>query len=217
MGVGAYDGMVMSGVDSRVSPAVSSMRRCRRCGGAFAANGAVALPSCPHCGASERALWERIVDNRNAAVLALLAMGVLTAGILMPFISMMQFGTVRTFSLLGGIGELFDRKSYFIGGVLLVFSVVFPYAKLLAILVATSRMVRLSMTARRRLAHAAHVTGRYSMLDILVVAVMIVVVKFDGLVEIRALPGTILFCVAVLLSIGAGMCVRLEGKEASDE
>ena len=180
-------------------------------------NGDVALPSCPHCGASARALWERIADNRNAAVLALLAMGVLTAGILMPFISMMQLGTTRTFSLVGGIGELFERKNYFIGCVLFVFSVVFPYAKLAAILVATSRMVKLSMKARQRLAHLAHVTGRYSMLDILVVAVMIVVVKFDGLVEIRALPGTVMFCVAVFLSIGAGMCVRLEGKQANDE
>lgn len=150
-------------------------------------------------------------------MLALLAMGVLTAGVLMPFISMTQFGHVRTFSLLGGIVELFDRKSYFIGCVLLVFSVVFPYAKLAAILVATSRMVKLSMKTRRRLAHVAHVTGRYSMLDILVVAVMIVVVKFDGLVEVRALPGTILFCAAVLLSIGAGLCVNLEGKRTNDE
>jgi len=175
-------------------------------------NGDVPLPSCPHCGASANPLWTRVIDNRNAAVLALFAMGVLTAGILMPFISMSQLGTTRTFSLLGGIRELFDRRSYFIGCVLLTFSVVFPYAKLLAILVATSRMVGLSMTARRRLAHVAHVTGRYSMLDILVVAVMIVVVKFDGLVEIKALPGTILFCVAVLLSIAAGLCVKLEGK-----
>ena len=181
------------------------------------ANGEVALPSCPQCGASVRPLWHRIVDNRNAAVLALLALVVLTAGILTPFITMTQLGVERTFSLLGGIVELFERKSYFIGCVLLVFSVLFPYAKLVSILVATSRMVKLSMTARRRLAHLAHVTGRYSMLDILVVAVMIVVVKFDGLVEIRALPGTILFCVAVFLSIGAGLCVNLEGKQASDE
>jgi paraquat-inducible protein A len=157
-------------------------------------------------------LWHWIIDNRNAAVLALLAMGVLTAGILMPFISMMQLGTTRTFSLIGGIRELFDRKSYFIGCVLLTFSVVFPYAKLLAILVATSRTVKLSMKTRQWLAHLAHVTGRYSMLDILVVAVMIVVVKFDGLVEIKALPGTVMFCFAVLLSIGAGLCVNLEGR-----
>ena len=175
------------------------------------------MPSCPHCGASARPLWHRVVDNRNAAVLALFALAALTVGILMPFVSMVQFSAARTFSLVGGIRELFDRGNVFIGIVLLVFSVVFPYAKLLAILVATSRLVHLGMKTRRRLAHVAHVTGRYSMLDILVVAVMIVVVKFDGLVEIKAMPGTVLFCVAVFLSIAAGMCVNLEGKQASDD
>jgi paraquat-inducible protein A len=179
--------------------------------------GEVTMPSCPHCGASARPLWHRVVDNRNAAVLALFALAALTVGILMPFVSMVQFGAARTFSLVGGIRELFDRGNVFIGIVLLVFSVVFPYAKLLAILVATSRLVHLGMKTRRRLAHVAHVTGRYSMLDILVVAVMIVVVKFDGLVEIKAMPGTVLFCVAVFLSIAAGMCVNLEGKQASDD
>src|SRR5688572_12979718 len=109
----------MSGAPSSVSPTLSTTRNCRRCSQPFVMNGNVPLPSCPHCGASARPLWHRVIDNRNAAVLALLAMGVLTAGILMPFISMMQLGTTRAFSLLGGIRELFERKHYFIGCVLL--------------------------------------------------------------------------------------------------
>jgi uncharacterized paraquat-inducible protein A len=65
---------------------------------------------------------------------------------------------------------------------------------------------------RRRLHWAAKVTGRYSLLDILVVAIVIVVIKFDDVAEARALPGTYWFCAAVFLSIAAGVCVNFEPK-----
>ena len=151
------------------------------------------LPSCPHCGTSLKPLWHRIHNNRNAAVLALFALVALTAGILFPFISMSQLGEERIFSLLGGIRELFDRDHLFLACILLIFSVIFPYAKLIALLIATSRLTYLSDRARHRLHKIAQFTGRYSLLDILVVAIIIVVVKFQDLAEARALPGTYLF------------------------
>ena len=58
-------------------------------------------------------------------------------------------------------------------------------------------------------------TGKYSLLDLLVVAIMIVLVKFDGIAEVRALPGTILFGVAILLSILCGVFVDL--REPTEE
>ena len=55
----------------------------------------------------------------------------------------------------------------------------------------------------------AMLTGKYSLLDILVVAIMIVLVKFQGIGRGAAQPGTVLFCVAILLSILAGVFVDL--------
>jgi paraquat-inducible protein A len=135
---------------------------------------------------------------------------VLTAGILRPFISMSELGQERIFSLLGGINELFHRNHIFLACILLIFSVIFPYAKLIALLVATSRLTRLTDRARHRLHKIAQFTGRYSLLDILVVAIIIVVVKFQDLAEARALSGTYLFALAVFLSMAAGFCVNLE-------
>jgi paraquat-inducible protein A len=152
----------------------------------------------------------RIGGNGLAAVLAVAALVVLVLGVNVPFISMAQLGRERVFSLLGGVIELFRRDHVLLGVVLGVFSIVFPFAKLLAILMATSRLVPISQRLRRGLHKAAALTGKYSLLDILVVAVMIVVVKFDGLAEVAARPGTAWFCGAILLSIAAGMCVRLE-------
>lgn len=162
------------------------------------------LASCPHCGASVRPLLR---DNRVAAILALLALAVLTAGILLPFMSMSKFGLEQSYSLIGGIIELFERGYWFLGSILLVFSVIFPYAKLLGLLIATSALARISDRTRQRLHHIAAVTGRYSLLDILVVAIMIVVVRFEQLLEMRAEMGTICFGIAVFMSIAAGFCV----------
>jgi paraquat-inducible protein A len=153
--------------------------------------------------------------NGVAAVLALVAMFVLAVSMNLPFISMSKFGSVRIFSLIGGIMELFHANQIFLAAVLFVFSVIFPFAKLIALLLATSRLAPMSARVRRFMVHAAHFTGRYSFLDILVVAVMIIVVKFRGVAEVRAQPGTILFCVAIFISILAGFCVNLRSLEGA--
>ena len=148
-------------------------------------------------------------DNRIAAVLCILAGVTLAAGFTQPFLTMEQLGQRNTFSLIGGVSELFDRGYWIIGSVLFVFSIIFPIAKILAILLATSGLMPLSLKARRRLHRAAELTGKYSMLDVLVVAVIIVLVKFNGLANAQAHSGTAWFCAAVLLSMLAGLCTRL--------
>lgn len=187
--------------------------RCRRCRRRYALpDGSGVLVCCPSCGASPRALWREISLRHNgaAAIFSVLALVTLSLAVMLPFISMTTLGQRRVFSLIGAIVELFRLGQTLIGLVLLVFSVIFPFAKLLAILIATSALAPLSATARRRLHHLAVITGKYSLLDILVVAIMIVLVKFQGVAEVEALPGTILFCVAIFLSITAGLVVRLD-------
>lgn len=171
-----------------------------------------AFAGCPACGASPLPLRRRVRDLRSngiAALLAVAALLVLTLGVTLPFITMEILGRERTFSLLGSVGELFRRGNTVLALVLGTFSIVFPFAKLLALLAATSRFARLSDRGRHVLHKAAVLTGKYSLLDILVVAVMIVVVKLDEMAEVSARPGTVLFCVAVLLSIASGLFVKV--------
>ena len=184
---------------------------CRRCGREYLLRRTI-LPACPHCGAAPVPLRKRLRHNGLAAVLCVLALITLSIAINQPFIAMSKLGEVRVFSLLSGIMELFRTHQALIGSILLIFSVVFPFAKLLAILVATSALVPISTRMRRRLHWLASVTGKYSLLDILVVAIVIVLVKFKGLAEAHAMPGTTLFCIAIFLSILAGFAVNLDAK-----
>src|SRR5689334_21021780 len=108
--------------------------RCRRCCGQYElpATRSLLLHACPHCGAAPMPLWRRIGrHNGVAAIMCIAALIVLSAAVVMPFISMSKLGEVRIFSLVSGIGELFDRGNWLIGSVLFVFSLIFPFAKLL--------------------------------------------------------------------------------------
>ena len=205
-------------ISSRMSQAIPvNLTRCRRCRRQYELPSARLLLACPHCGAAPIPLWRRIGrHNGVAALICVVALVVLAVADVMPFISMSKLGEVRIFSLISGIVELFDRGQWVIGGVLFVFSVIFPFAKLLALLAATSSLTRMSASTRHRLHHLAVLTGKYSLLDILVVAIMIVLVKFQGIAEVRAQPGTILFCVAILLSILAGVFVDLRNVDVEE-
>jgi paraquat-inducible protein A len=154
-------------------------------------------------------LLGRVRDNRVAATLAFIAVILLAVSINLPFMRMTTLGQVRTFSLVGGIVQLYRDGHVVISAVLLLFSVVFPFAKLAALLLATSRLAPVSMRTRKILHKAADLTGKYSLLDVVVVAMLIVLIKFRGVAHVSAESGVVWFCVGVLLSIAAGMTVKL--------
>ncbi len=183
---------------------------CRRCGEIYHHQGPNLLRACPHCGAAPVPLRHHLRHNGLAAVLAVLAAVVLVCGMVTPFISMTKLGISRIYSLVGGILELFHSGNTFIAVILLTFSVIFPFVKLAMLLAATSGIMPLSQDARRVLHRIALFTGKYSLLDLLVVAVMIVLVKFGPIADVEARSGTILFGVAVLLSMAAGFCVNVD-------
>jgi paraquat-inducible protein A len=187
--------------------------QCRRCGGAFAFDDRTWLPACPSCGTAAVPLRDRFASNRVAAVLAVLALICLGVGLSTPFMTMEKLGDRTTFSLVGGVVELFERGNVIIGSVLLIFSVIVPIVKLFALLTATSRHAPITTRWRKILHKAADLTGKYSMLDVMVIAVIIVLVKFKNLAHVEAHSGVIWFCAAVLMSLLAGLCVRIPKDE----
>ncbi len=182
---------------------------CRRCGRAYTlGNSTPVLAGCPYCGTSPRPMLRR--SNTVASLLALTALSVLLVAFIKPFMTMTALGDERTVSLLEGIAELYHTGHTLIAAVIFAFSVVFPVMKLSMILVATSRIIPASADLRHRLHQIAAFTGKYSLLDVLVLAILIVLVKFEGIASVEVRIGTILFCIAVLLSLSAGLFVKLE-------
>jgi paraquat-inducible protein A len=112
----------------------------------------------------------------------------------------------ETYSILSGISELLRGDRWVIGAVLLVFSVLFPTAKLV-VLRAGLADVRTGSTVTR--AHRlASTLGKYSMVDVFVIALLVVASQsLPGGTTIDILWGTYAFAGAALLStiVGVGL------------
>lgn len=104
----------------------------------------------------------------------------------------------QTFSLLGGIGHLFHGGDIFIGSVLLLFSVMFPVAKLLTTLYLVQAGPPHDVKSVGLLSHL----GKWSMLDVFVVAGIVISFKAFPLgTRIEPRWGIGLFAASVLLGM----------------
>ncbi len=146
-------------------------------------------------------------SNANAATLALIALLVLGVAFISPFITIRVelLGVNKTYSLIGGIINLFAHGNIFLGAILLIFRVLFPTSKLLMLIVCTSRFMPISWKSRIRMHHLVALSAKYSMLDIFVVAIMIVAFKIGHLANVSGLAGIYIFT-------GANCSVHRSGK-----
>jgi len=101
------------------------------------------------------------------------ALLLLILGTLAPMITLKKlFIFEEPFSLLAGLVRLFQEGEYALFGIILVFSVVFPLLKICLLLVLCQTM-RWTQTRMRTLLHWVSVTGRWSMLDVFIVALLV--------------------------------------------
>ena len=107
----------------------------------------------------------------------------------------------ETYSILSGIGKLLAGDGLFVGIVLLVFSVVFPVAKLIVLRVCIAQMRHGNATG---VAHRlATRYAKYSMVDVFVIALVVVASRsFPGGTTVELRWGTYAFAAAALLSVG---------------
>jgi len=84
-------------------------------------------------------------------------------------------------------------------------SVVLPACKLVGLLVLDLAADRLRPHLRARTWGAIELTGRWGMLDVLLVAVLVAVLKLGDLVTVHPGPGALAFTLMVVLSLVAAM------------
>lgn len=115
-----------------------------------------------------------------------------------------------TYSLLGGILSLIELGHIGIGLVLLAFTCFFPTLKLMLMAWATETLA--GGRPAGRLLLFAHHAGKFSMLDVLVLAMLILAIKgMPGSSELRLEWGIWAFAASVILSLLASLLLsRLE-------
>lgn len=147
----------------------------------------------------------------------LLSLTILTAsvclalGISLPIIKLTKFGIWTTqHSLISTVNVLIEEGQKFLGIVVLVFSIILPVTKLLyLLLVSTLPPAEIARQSRRL--RALEWLGRWSMHDVLVLALTIFFIKSQGVYDATSLNGVYFFTAAVVLMILAYAWIRTDG------
>lgn len=124
--------------------------------------------------------------------------GLLIAGVSQPMFTFSKFYFFNdTFSLLGGIFHLATQGEILLFLLLFSFSLVMPAIKMAGLLYAINQPPGMA----QRYLHKIAWLGKWSMLDVFVVAILAVTVKLGIIANIEIHPGLYIFAAAVLLSM----------------
>ena len=146
---------------------------------------------------------------RRLRLLALAALVLLLVGLVTPVISLEKFFVLsNTVSIAGGVFQLAAEGKWFLFLVILVFSVLLPVAKLLVLLAVLRERGGQGERLRRYLGWM-HRFGRWAMLDVFVIALLVLSVKLGAAMRVELEPGFYAFALAILLTMG--VTARLTG------
>jgi paraquat-inducible protein A len=151
-------------------------------------------------------LWKDA--GRPALPVALLLAGgtVLAIGLTLPVVTLRSGLAREAYSVLGGIRDLARSGEVLLAGIVLGFSVLFPIAKLGLLTRVLFRPV--AAERRARLVRTLERLGRWSMLDVFVIAILIGSVHLGVLSEASAERGIHVFGSGILLSMMATVSVQ---------
>jgi len=142
-----------------------------------------------------------IFRNFILSFLIILATVFFALGIILPVI---KFTTVYVWtnehSIATIIYALYQNQEFFLCFVLAMFSIIFPFLKLFYLLTLVTSP-DLPLEFRQKSINTMEWIGRYSMTDVMVLALMIFYVNSSGYTEARVLPGVYFFAASTLMTM----------------
>lgn len=123
---------------------------------------------------------------------------------LYPMLQTRALFTTQQDTIVGGAIELFHYGSYGVAIIILVASVMIPIAKFLAIAflsISVTRPSSVSKNQRQLLYEIVEYIGRWSMIDIFVVAILSSLVQLNVLVAISPGPASLFFALSVIFTM----------------
>jgi paraquat-inducible protein A len=175
---------------------------CHACGLVQTRIGRQADPRCAQC---LHVLHERRPDSltRTVSLLAAAALAYIPANLL-PIMHASSLGRSEDDTILGGVAYFWTSGDWPLAVVVFVASVLVPMLKLVA-LTLLAATVRHGCVWRRReragLYRLVERIGRWSMLDVFVVALTVTLVHFGSFAVITAGPATLAFAAVVILTM----------------
>ncbi len=162
------------------------------------------VAACVRCGARLTNPREADRAAMQTAAAALGAFILFWPAVLLPILEIERLGHHHKSSLLGGIFEMLGHGEWFVGAIVLLFSIVFPLVKI-ALLLELSLVKLLHRRHRALTYRLMEGTGRWSMMDVMLLAFLVMLVKLGGIVAFHIGPGVVAFSLCVILSLAASM------------
>lgn len=157
---------------------------------------------CPRCG---RALYLRKRHSLGRATALLIAASLLTIPAnFIPVMTMTRFGRLQAHTIFGGVLEMGEAKLWGLAAIIFVASIVIPLFKIVALgalLVLTKYGHPDHLVRRTRTYRAVREIGRWSLVDVFAVAILVSLVRMGLLATVEPSYGAVAFCGVVLLTI----------------
>ncbi|MGE0622887.1 MAG: paraquat-inducible protein A [Pseudomonadales bacterium] len=157
---------------------------------------------CDRCGSR---LHERIPDSLQRTLALLIAAAVLyVPANLFPIMSTDQLGRTEESTIIGGVILLWNLGSYPVALVIFVASVLVPIGKILTVAALCWTIGRPSgVPARQRttLYRITEFIGKWSMVDVFVVSVLVALIQITGIIVIRPGGAALAFAAVVVLTM----------------
>ena len=161
---------------------------------------------CPRCGARMHDRKPNSIARTWALVLAAIIFYI-PANIL-PITVVISMGKAQSDTIMSGVIYFVHSGMWPIALVIFVASVFVPLLKLLILiylLISVQRKSTWRQKDRTKLYRITEIIGRWSMVDIFVVTILVALVHLGGLATIHAGPGAIFFGAVVVITIFAAM------------
>jgi paraquat-inducible protein A len=158
-------------------------------------------------------LKQAIVIN----ILLLIALASLIIGLTAPLLTLEKmYFFENTVSLLSTVRELFDQKEWFLFIIIGLFSLCIPLLKITSLLLILNVSYAKGSFLDKSL-HIIEIIGKWSMLDVFVVALLLVSVKLGALAKVEVHYGLYAFALSVLLTIGISYWINQLSKIRFDK
>lgn len=155
---------------------------------------------CARC----RSVVGRAHDPRarsRVVALAAAALALYPAAMVLPVLEIERLGHRSEATIWSGALELLREGSVAIGVIVLVCSIIIPAIKLVGILLLCTRLEWFERHHRASTYHLVEWLGRWGMVDVLLVAVLVAAVKLGSWVNVAPGPGAAAFAAVVVLSM----------------
>ncbi len=157
---------------------------------------------CPRCGSTLHQRRPNSIGRSWALLLA--AMALYVPANLLPIMTVKSLGQGNPNTIVSGVLELIAAQMWPIALVIFVASVIVPILKMVVLsylLISVQRRSHRRLRDRTRLYRMTETIGRWSMVDVYVVAILAALVKLGAIAEIDAGPAGIPFAGVVILTM----------------